>query len=103
MKKLLIMFLFSVIIFSCMSCNSTTINDSQTNDSSKQQLQIFKTDMQLSQEQKLSQIKAERLVDNQGYLDNDEVVVMAVLSDDALIDVYNEDYADDVGNSKYCS
>ena len=96
MKKLLTMFLFSVIIFSCMSCNSTTINDSQTNDSSKQQLQIFKTDMQLSQEQKLSQIKAERLVDNQGYLDNDEVVVMAVLSDDALIDVYNEEYADDV-------
>lgn len=96
MKKILIMILFSVVIFSCLSCNKESIKESQVNDSSKQQLQIFKTDMNLSQEQVLSQIKAERLIENNGYLDNDEVVVMVVLDDDAVIDIYNDKYFDHV-------
>ena len=92
MKKLLIMILFSVVIFSCISCNKESIKESQVSDSSKQQLQIFKTDFKLSQDQVLSQIKAERLINNNGYLDSDEVVVMVVLNDNALIDIYNDKY-----------
>ena len=96
MKKVLIFILFSVVIFSCMSCHKESIKESQTSDSSMQQLQIFKTDFKLTQDQVLSQITAERLINNNGYLDSDEVVVMVVLDDDSLIDVYNDKYANDI-------
>ena len=76
MKKIFMMLLFAVIVFLCVACDKEEVQESQVSDSSKQQLQIFKTDMNLSQEQVLSQIKAERLIENNGYLDNDEVVVM---------------------------
>ncbi|MDE6397893.1 MAG: leucine-rich repeat protein, partial [Clostridiales bacterium] len=53
-----------------------------------QNLEIFRSDIQLTQEQKQSKIKAEYLKKNNGYKDDDEVVVILTLSNDALIDSY---------------
>ncbi len=80
----------------------STIPQSSTNGSSTQtpsasvgagngdgsQLQFMKSDSYFTQEQQLSRIKADKLMQNGGYLDTDEVVVMVTLKEDALIDGY---------------
>ena len=96
MKKIFMMLLFAVIVFLCVACDKEEVQESQVSDSSKQQLQIFKTDMKLSQEQVMSQIKAGHLLENNGYLDSDEIVVMVTLKDHALIDIYNQEYAGEI-------
>ena len=67
-NKILNALILLICLFIFCSCSvakeKTEIDDSQ-------QLQIFKTDLQLTQEQKLSQIKAQHLLENKGYLDNE--------------------------------
>ena len=52
--------------------------------------------MQLTQEQKLSQIKANHLLENKGYLPNDELVILINLNKKSLIETYNSKYSDDI-------
>lgn len=52
-------------------------------------LKILKSDDTLTQEQTASRIKAEYLIENNGYKDSDEVVVMISLKGDSLIDKFN--------------
>lgn len=66
-------------------------NQTQTTESN--QLQIIKSDIKLSKEDMVSRIKAEYLLENGGYSDNDEIVVMINLPGDALIDRYLNEYA----------
>ena len=66
-------------------------NQTQTTESN--QLQIIKSDIKLSEEDMVSRIKAEYLLENGGYSDNDEIVVMINLPGDALIDRYLSEYA----------
>lgn len=54
----------------------------------RQNLRIFQSDIQFTQEQKLSQIKAQYLMTNNGYKDSDPVVVMVSGKSDALIERY---------------
>lgn len=58
-----------------------------------QGLQIFDTGLKLTQEQVMSRIKAEYLLKNQGYLDDDEIVVTVTIGQKSLLDEYIDDYS----------
>ena len=74
-RKLITLFTFLVCVFTCWSCTTTKNLESTQN----QELEIFRTDFKLSQEQKLSQIKAEHIKENKGYIDSDEIVILVNL------------------------
>lgn len=69
------------------SSNQQTTTE-ETTDESSQTLQILKSDAKLTQDQLLSRIKAEYLIENGGYDDTDPVVVIITLSTDSLVDRY---------------
>lgn len=60
-----------------------------TSDGESNQLKILTSGDKLTQEQVASRIKAEYLVENGGYKDTDEVIVMIGLSGSAVIDEFN--------------
>lgn len=57
-----------------------------------QELQILKSELKLTQEQTMSQIKADYLLENNGYKDDDEIVVMVSLQEESLLDAFNDRY-----------
>lgn len=57
-----------------------------------QELQVLKSELRLTQEQTMSKIKAEYLLENNGYKDDDEIVIMVSLQEEALLDAYNDRY-----------
>ena len=67
------------------SANGATANVGFNDD----QIKIIKSGDKLTQEQVASKIKAEYLIENGGYKDDDEVVVMVSLPSDSLIETYN--------------
>lgn len=74
--------------------------------SGSKQLKILRSDLKLTQEQVTSQIKADYLIKNNGYKDDDEVVVIISLDDKSLLESYNDDSSAydsvaDYANSKY--
>ena len=87
----LLLFLLSII---CLGCYQIDDNEVSHNDESyeKQDLLLFNTELNLTQEQIMSKIKADYLISNEGYLPDDELVVLITLKDDCLIDVYNDNY-----------
>ena len=97
-KKVLSALILLISLFICWSCGQK-----ETVDENKD-LQIFKTDLQLTQEQKLSQIKANKLLENKGYLPNDELVILINLKGNPLIETYNNEYSTKVSSvSEYAS
>ena len=97
---ILTLFLMGIALVSCEYKN----NENSYEESKTQQLQIFKSELNLTQDQQLSRIKAEHLKKNNGYIDSDEVISILSLSDDALIDTYNNKYSGTVGTlAKYAS
>lgn len=108
-KKLLII-LLALILVVCMvtaiACepvsNQFGGNSSQNNSSNgsgsasgdAQKLEILKTNAKLTQEQIASQIKAEYLIENNGYKDNDDIVVLLSLDGESLVDLFNRKYND---------
>ena len=88
-RKLITLFTFLVCVFTCWSCTTTKNLESTPN----QELEIFRTDFKLSQEQKLSQIKAEHIKENKGYIDSDEIVILVNLNSESLIETYNSNYS----------
>ena len=88
-KKIISVFLLLILILGFSSCKDKNVVEEQNKEIEKNQLQIFKTDLKLTQDQVLSQIKAEYLKENKGYLDSDEVTVLVTLKSDSLIDLYN--------------
>ena len=96
---LLTLFLMGIVLVSCEYKNKENLYDNET-----QQLQIFKSDLNLTQDQQMSRIKAEHLKKNKGYIDSDEVITILSLSEDALIDTYNNKYSGTVNTlAKYAS
>ena len=96
---LLTLFLMGIVLVSCEYKNKENLYDNET-----QQLQIFKSDLNLTQDQQMSRIKAEHLKKNKGYIDSDEVITILSLSEDALIDTYNNKYSGTVNTlAKYSS
>ena len=99
--KILAILMVLSMAFSAIACNFNKGNSqnqgngtqSSTENSQVNQLQILKSDFKLSEEDMVSRIKAEYLIENNGYNDNDEVVVMINLGGQSLVDVYTEKYA----------
>lgn len=95
-KKILTLLLIMAVLLTCISSVAvwgTDIENPQTSEASSQQLQLFKSDLQLTQEQTMSRIKAEYLIKNNGYLDSDDIGAIIMLSDDSLVDEYIDDYS----------
>ncbi len=89
--------LISVSVFTLVACGAqdTSVNTdgSITSGDSYQNLRIFNTGLKLTQDQVASQIKADYLKQNNGYLDSDEIVVMITLDGTPLVDDYNDEYS----------
>ncbi len=67
---------------------SRTADDNANTESQK--LKILSSDDKLTQEQVMSQIKAEYLIENNGYKADDEVVVIVGIDGDSVIETYND-------------
>ena len=63
-------------------------SSSTTVSGEKGKLNILRSDLQITPEEKAAKIKAEYLIKNNGYSDDDEVVAILQLPDDSLIDRY---------------
>jgi subtilisin family serine protease len=102
--RILSVILIVLMAFSSVSCadkNGSAL-DSGSNSSSTQatvtesgQLQLLKSDFKLSESDMVNRIKAEYLIENDGYKSNDEVVVMVALEGKSLLDRYLDDYQGD--------
>ncbi len=91
-NKILIVLTFVLVLFTVISCQKNNSLGTENNpNSNPQQLQILKTDLKLTQEQVLSQIKADHIKENGGYLDSDEIVAIITLPDESLIETYNKE------------
>lgn len=87
--------LITLLALSCVACDVDQAGNTNNPNVSynPQGLEIFRTDLQLTQEQVLSQIKAEHLRKNNGYLDTDEIVVTVVCNQKPLLDEYVDEYS----------
>ena len=99
--RILSVVLIVLMAFSSIAC--TDKNDSilsgdsnppstQTALTESGQLQLLKSDFKLSENDMVNRIKAEYLLENDGYKSNDEVVVMVALEEKSLLDRYLDDY-----------
>ena len=61
--------------------------------SDSNKLQILKSDFKLSEEDMVDRIKAEYLIENDGFKDDDEIIVTIALKGESLMDSYLNDYA----------
>ena len=88
-KKICAALMIILTAIACTSCKngSGARNDGTPIDVSNQ-LQILRSDLKLTQEQVMSRIKANHLIENKGYIDTDEVVSIVTLPGDSLIDAY---------------
>ena len=86
-NKLITIIVFLLGLFVCCACNVT--DGKEVIENSSEQLQIFRSDLKLTQEQLMSKIKAEHLIENKGYLDNDEV---GIGSTRKMIEILGKDY-----------
>lgn len=95
-RKVLGLLSIAVLGISLSSCNKAEIGNNEINNTIKnpQQLQILNTDSKLSQDQMMSQIKAQYLIENNGYKGDDVVSVILSLENESLISKYN--------NLSYC-
>ena len=97
-----------LVLFLCFTCLSCTKADNTTQDvienETSNKLQILDSDLKLTQDQVMTQVKAEYLIENNGYKDSDEVIIMISLKEDSLIDVYNSAFANKVSSvSKFAT
>ncbi len=92
LKKLLSIFMVCVMgagaFAACGSPDPSTTANEDSHASESGQLTILKSDYKLSPEEEMARIKAEYLLQNQGYRESDEVVAILSLDGDALIDSY---------------
>lgn len=98
-KKIAAVALTALMAFSFAACaDGETSSDIKKSDNtdinikdevSSGEIELIKKDGKLTQEQVLSRIKAERLIENQGYKDDDEITVMVKLSGASLVEKFN--------------
>lgn len=99
-KKLISIAIALTMVFSCLACSVTNVDFGNGNGGPSvnvpadpdapagNSLQVLKSDVKLTQDQTLSRIKAEYLIENNGYKPGDEVVAVLTLPQDAVIDTY---------------
>ncbi len=106
LKTILCLLLVGVMGFSVAACDTGSSAADQGSSSSSSQpsleygteeqegsneLKLFQSDFEFTPEERMSRIKAEYLIENKGYSENDEVVAILSLNGDALIDTYLAD------------
>lgn len=101
--RILSVLMVLMMAFSVVACtvNEGAVNSNgltsapavENTDTESNKLQILKSDFKLSEEDMVSRIKAEYLIENGGYKDSDEVVVMLNLNEEPLIDRYLNEYS----------
>ena len=83
-KKIISLLMVIAMTLTCASCDMSGSGGSapagggeETSEQTEsQQLEVLRTDLNFTQDQELSRIKAEYLIENQGYSDDDEVVAI---------------------------
>ena len=95
-KKIISFFVILFLLIACVSCEKKNqgIVDGVIDSNNPQNLQILRSDLKLTQEQVMSQMKADNIKKNNGYVDNDEIITLIQLEDEALIDSYINTYSD---------
>ncbi len=76
------------LFFASCAPGDSSADTPQIDPENPQELQLLQSDFRLTPEQQLSRIKADRLIENQGYSADDEVVAVLSLNGNALIDSY---------------
>lgn len=106
LSVIILAFILAVCMITAIACepisNQLGGNSSQNNASNgsgsvygdAQKLEILKTNAKLTQEQIASQIKAEYLLENNGYKDKDEITVLISMEGESLVDLFNRKYND---------
>ena len=99
--KILSILLVLLIIFSSVACNDKGgagfgggqgPMSNQTPQNQSNQLQLLKSDFKLPESDMVNRIKAEYLLENDGYKSDDEIIVMVALESKSLLDRYLDDY-----------
>ena len=99
--KILSILLVLLIIFSSVACNDKGGASfgggqgpvsNQTPQNQSNQLQLLKSDFKLPESDMVNRIKAEYLLENDGYKSDDEIIVMVALESKSLLDRYLDDY-----------
>ncbi len=98
--KLLSIILVLLMIFSSVACTDKTgattggqgSSSTQTSQTQSNQLQLLKSDFKLSEADMVNRIKAEYLLENDGYKSDDEIIVMVALESQSLLDHYLDNY-----------
>lgn len=98
-NKILVLLLILVmalplLLAACGGLPTGTTDDDTAGTYTKNQLQILRSDLKLTQEQSLSRIKAEYLLKNNGYSDSDSIVAIITLPGKSVIDGYLDDAGD---------
>lgn len=107
-KKIVSLAMVGVMAVVCASCNAAPEQGEKEDNggAQSQQLEILRSDATLSQDQLMSRIKAEYLLEHGGYSDSDKVSAIIRLPEASLIDTFTEGkvkaqtlagYADTVG------
>ena len=72
-----------LVLFLCFTCLSCTKADNTTQDvienETSNKLQILDSDLKLTQDQVMTQVKAEYLIENNGYKDTDDTLFAKAL------------------------
>lgn len=97
-KKIIAIAMTAMMAFSFTGCADGSVSSGKTDkennnveefvDSGK--LELIKQDGEFTQEQLLSRIKAERLIENGGYRDSDEITAIVTLPSNSLVETFNE-------------
>ncbi len=98
--KIIALLMVLTIAFSCFACankngSSVTVNkesvtsESAGEDGNRNQLEIIKSNETIAIEDRLSKIKAEYLLSQGGYKDDDQVVAIVTLPEASVIQSYN--------------
>ncbi len=85
---MLLVMLMGVLLTSCGDDIAESVAEGIQQTQNPQNLQILSTGSKLTQEQMLSQIKAEHLKENKGYLDSDEITLLVCLPGTSLVDEF---------------
>lgn len=97
-KKIVAVVMTAMMTFSFVGCGSSgessekadNINNNiEEEAASSGKIELLKQDNNLTQDQILSRIKAKKLIENQGYKDDDQVTVMVTLPQNSLVDSFN--------------
>lgn len=82
---------FAMALCFCVGCAALPKQEENTlgsEEQTSQEIKLLKSDMKISQDDMLSRIKAERLIENNGYSADDEITAIIRLEEESLAETY---------------